>query len=275
MEPAQGEIGPLLYLLHFGESSTLPREASLDVMANAFGMEMPSSNWTVDQAALHDDGTLRRITVSGYGFICVVEALNERRAERAAATLAGEARPGLVIVEGRFLVFVCSCLQAIAVQMEYEGLGDTASSAPDELGVHITEARTFIHIAVDFDEPRSCHSTGSGERWKNFQLPSLPRDRSALLPASLAVEPAPTNPGSAHHASGRCRVCIYHVRGKCVNGDECAFCHEPSHKRTRGKRRKRRNRTRNKSGDVMSGDGSDDDDDDDYCEGDVGVIYEV
>jgi hypothetical protein len=54
----------------------------------------------------------------------------------------------------------------------------------------------------------------------------------------------PTNPGTLLHP-GSCTPCAFvfrvaegQVRNRCTNGDECGWCHHPSHPRTRGRRQK-------------------------------------
>ena len=141
-------IDPLVYVLHLGESALMTREESLGMLEISFGMDTLRSEWTTPQVELHRSVELQRITSSGHGFICVVDNAREGArgaAERAAATLAGAAKPGLIIVEGRFLILVCSCLQRYGVQMEYEGFGNLESSSGG-LGVHVTEAKTFINV---------------------------------------------------------------------------------------------------------------------------------
>jgi hypothetical protein len=54
----------------------------------------------------------------------------------------------------------------------------------------------------------------------------------------------PTNPGTLLHP-GSCTPCAFvfrvaegQVRNRCTNGDQCGWCHHPSHPRTRGRRQK-------------------------------------
>ena len=45
--------------------------------------------------------------------------------------------------------------------------------------------------------------------------------------------------GALHHFAGRCRVCVFHTRGTCKNGRECAYCHEVHVKSSRPDRKTR------------------------------------
>jgi hypothetical protein len=65
----------------------------------------------------------------------------------------------------------------------------------------------------------------------------------------------PTNPGTLLHP-GSCTPCAFvfrvaegQVRNRCTNGDQCGWCHHPSHPRTRGRRQKNNGAAREKKED--------------------------
>jgi hypothetical protein len=73
--------------------------------------------------------------------------------------------------------------------------------------------------------------TAAADQWKSPQ-----KDNQEVC--------IPTNPGTLLHP-GSCTPCAFvfrvaegQVRNRCTNGDDCGWCHHPSHPRTRGRRQK-------------------------------------
>lgn len=221
-----------LYMLHLAKTLPVDRGKGLATMAKCFALDEPTF-LTQDLQYLHAHSELQKICAGGYDFILAVAEESVAAAREAAAEVVAKGcgqEPGLVIVEGCYLRTVVNCLEAIDISVEFEDMGHC----------RVTSRNTFIHVTAGFDTPRSCHTESSADDRLKFSMPSLPRDRTAVLQVGVAP-PAmlelPSNIGSRLHHKGKCRPCVYFVRQRCLNGDNCTYCHVSTHKRGRGARR--------------------------------------
>lgn len=69
----------------------------------------------------------------------------------------------------------------------------------------------------------------------------------AIVPASLP------SVGSALHTEGLCKRCCFFPKGRCLNGEQCEFCHFEHEKRRRKKKKKKKG-TQHDSSDSEEGD---------------------
>jgi hypothetical protein len=115
---------------------------------------------------------------------------------------------------------------------------DTWSFQPLE-GAHFQ--RSFKHIETGqpaAKQPEAYSSDdGSGVSLEAMMRPPEQKDTNP----EVCI---PTNPGTLLHP-GSCTPCAFvfrvaegQVRNRCTNGDQCGWCHHPSHPRTRGRRQK-------------------------------------
>lgn len=89
---------------------------------------------------------------------------------------------------------------------------------------------------------------------------------STEAPATAAATPAVAaavaegelpSIGSAKHADGQCKRCCFFPKGRCLNGQNCEFCHFEHEKRKRKKKKKGSKRdAASDTGDESSGDGT-------------------
>lgn len=135
-------------------------------------------------------------------------------------------------------------------------VGSVATAQPELVG-----DSTASKEADDDDEGEGEEDESGTEQQEQQQAHEQPEPLNAeATAAAVAAAKAGDLPsvGSAMHADGLCKRCCFFPKGRCLNGQDCEFCHFEHEKRKRKKKKKGAGARRDAAGSESDDDSQDD-----------------